>query len=73
MLGFSCHQPFDSYWKPFSNVPSVEPAVFIQGLCSLLRVFQVPLEHISSLYTDLKRMKSRLLTFYILNLQLVGI
>lgn len=43
-----------SYRKPFSNVSSVKPTIFIQGLCSLLWVFQVAFEHISALDTDLE-------------------
>lgn len=46
-----------SYRKPFSNVSSVKPTIFIQGLCSLLWVFQVPFEHISALDTDLENTK----------------
>lgn len=51
---FSCYLGFGSYWKPFSDVSRVEPTVFIQGLCGLLRVFQVSFEHISPLNADLK-------------------
>lgn len=32
----------------------MEPAIFIQSLCSLLRVFQVALEHVFTLDTDLE-------------------
>lgn len=42
------------YRKPFADVASMEPAVFIQSLCSLLRVFQVPLEHVFTLDTHLE-------------------
>lgn len=48
-----------SYWKPFSDVAGVEPTVFIQGLCSLLWVLQVPLEHIAALDTDLEKPTKR--------------
>lgn len=33
----------------------MEPTIFIQSLCRLLRVFQVPLEHIFTLDTDLEK------------------
>lgn len=43
-----------SYWQPFPDVSCVEPTVLIQGLCSPLWVFQVSLEDIPTLDTDLQ-------------------
>ncbi len=40
--------------EPSSNIPGVEPAIFVNGLSRLVRILQVALKHVRAKYTHLQ-------------------
>ena len=43
-----------NYRKPFSNVPSVEPAILVDSFSGFLRILEIPFEDVRSLCANLR-------------------
>lgn len=48
-----------AYWKPFANIPRVQPSVFVDGLRRFLGVAQVSQENIRSFDANLMTIQKR--------------